>query len=34
VFDTELKLECKIRRGWLVETNVIDRSSMFGTWRF
>jgi hypothetical protein len=34
VFDTELKLECKIRGGWLVETNVIDRSSMFGTWRF
>ncbi len=34
VLDTELKLDCNIRRGWLIETNVIDRSNLFGTWRF
>jgi hypothetical protein len=34
VFDTELKLDCNIRRGWLIETNVIDRSILFGTSRF
>jgi hypothetical protein len=34
VLDTELRLDCNIRRGWLVETNVIDRASIFGMWRF
>jgi hypothetical protein len=34
VLDTELKLKCNIKRSWLVETNVIDRSGVFGTWRF
>jgi hypothetical protein len=34
VFDTELKLNCNIRRGWLTEANLIDQTSIFGTWRF
>jgi hypothetical protein len=34
IFKTELELKCNIRRAWLIETNVIDRSSIFGTWRF
>jgi hypothetical protein len=34
VFDTELKLDCKIRRGWLIENKVIDRENIFGTQRF
>jgi hypothetical protein len=34
VLDTELALNCRIRRRWLVDTNILDRSSVFGTWRF
>jgi hypothetical protein len=34
LLDTELALKCRIRRGWFIETNILDRSSVFGSWRF
>ena len=34
VLDTELELDCHIRRRWLMDTNILDRSSVFGRWRF
>ena len=33
ILDTELALSCRIRRRWLIDTNIIDRSSVFGSWR-
>ncbi len=30
VFDTELELKCKINRRWLIEANILDRSSFYG----
>lgn len=30
VFDTELELKCKISRRWLIEANILDRSSVYG----
>jgi hypothetical protein len=34
ILNTELELDCNIRRGWLIETNLIDRTTLFGTSRF
>ena len=34
VFNTELELGFTLKREWLIKTNVIDRTSIFGTERF
>jgi len=34
ILDTELALKCRISREWLIDTNILDRSSVFGRWRF
>jgi hypothetical protein len=34
VFNTELELGFKVKREWLIKTNIIDRTSIFGTERF
>ena len=33
ILDAELSLKCRIRRGWFIETNILDRSSVFGSWK-
>ena len=34
VLDAELQLKCKISRQWLIEANIIDRSSVYGIFHF
>jgi hypothetical protein len=34
VLDTELQLKRNISRRWLIEANIIDRSSVYGIFRF
>lgn len=34
VFDAELQLKCKINRRWLIEANILDRSSIYGITTF
>lgn len=34
VLDAELQFKCKISRQWLIEANIIDRSSVYGIFHF